>query len=119
MEILEMLGIRKDVPLATKHMDYTKLEGEAIRIFNRIIKYMDKNHIDDVMEFVGKKNIQNVTIVSKTKEHWIETVHRDKMRDVLRSKAIIRYGEELNDNFVEFLQVSPDHDEIIMASKFK
>lgn len=44
-EIMENLGIVEDIPPSTKHIDYNKLEGQSIRIFNRIIKYMKKNEI--------------------------------------------------------------------------
>lgn len=119
LKIMEDLGITEDIPPATKHLDYNKLEGPAIRIFNRIIRYMKTNEIIDVIEFLHKENCELIDVVSKTKQDKIETIQAAKLRDVLRSKDIIQYGEDLDDNFIEFLELSPEFNKIIMIRKLK
>lgn len=118
-KIMEDLGIVEDIPPATKHLDYNKLQGPAIRIFNRIVRYMKTNEIIDVIEFLHKENCELIDVVSKTKQDKIETIQAVKLRDVLRSKDIIQYGEDLDENFIEFLELSPEYNDIIMIRKLK
>jgi len=41
------------------------------------------------------------------------------MREILQDKKIIPYGEELNEEFVDFLSLNDDFDTIIMLNKFR
>jgi hypothetical protein len=118
-EIMEDLGISEDIPPSTRHMDYNKLEGPSIRIFNRIIKYMKRHKISDVVDFLCKENWDLIEVVGKEKRDNIQVIEATKMRDILRNKDIIGYGEDLNDNFAEFLEVSPEYSNIIMVRKLK
>jgi hypothetical protein len=40
VHVFENLGIREDIPKSTKFMNFEVLDGDGIRIFNRIIKYL-------------------------------------------------------------------------------
>ena len=117
--ILDTLGIKEDIPPPNKNLDFSKLQPNSIRIFNKIIAYVQENKIDYIDDFIGKKNIEQISIISKTKEHKIETITANKLREVLREKQIIDYGEDLDENFVEFLEVNPKYENIIMISKLK
>lgn len=117
--VLEKLGITENMPTNTKYLNYSKLQPSAIRIFNKIIRYMDTHDMNDIVEFLRKENLEVVDVVSKNKEDKIQIIQSIKLRDVLRSKDIIKYGEDLDDNFKEFLGVSHDHEDIIMIRKFK
>jgi len=119
LKILEDLGIFEDVPPSNKHLDYNKLEGPAIRIFNEIIRYMKTNEIIDTLEFINKDNCDLIEVVGKDKSDTIQVIQALKLRDVLRSKDIINYGDDLNENFTEFLEVSPEYSDIIMIRKLK
>lgn len=117
--ILEDLGIKEDAPSTSKLLDYSKLEPNSIRIFNRIIYYLKEQNIDNLDDFIGKENIDIIKIISKTKEHSIETVTAANLRQVLRDKNITNHGEDLDENFIEFLEVDPSHSDTIMVKKFK
>lgn len=116
---LTSLGIHEDFPQPTKQLDFANLEGSAIRKFNKIIKYMKENDMTEVSDLIQKNNIDMFTVVSKTKEHIIQTISAEKFKDILKSKNILEAGEELDENFVEFVQVSKEHDDIIMVSKLQ
>lgn len=119
LDIMNDLGISENLPPSNKHMDYKKLEGPSIRIFNRIINYMKTNEIMDIINFLNKENLDLIEVVGKDKQDTIETIQALKLRDILRDKDIINYGEELDDNFIEFLEVSPQYNDIIMIRKLK
>lgn len=81
--ILAKLGIEDEKPVSTKHLDYSKLTGNSIRIFNKINHDMNELEIEDVAEFIGKDNLELVEVVTKTKTEQVETIHAHKMRTVL------------------------------------
>lgn len=117
--LLENLGIKEDTPSKNKFLDYSKLEPNSVRIFNRIIIYLKDNNIQTVEDFIGKENIEQTTIVSKTKEYVIETVPTVKLRQIFRDKNIINNGEDIDENFIDFLEVSSDHGDTIMIKKLQ
>lgn len=58
-------------------------------------------------------------MISKQKQHNIQVISDLKMREILQDKKIIPYGEELNEEFVDFLSLNDDFDTIIMLNKFR
>jgi len=58
-------------------------------------------------------------VISKQKQHNIQVISDLKMREILQDKKIIPYGEELNEEFVDFLSLNDDFDTIIMLNKFR
>ena len=72
--VMNKLGIYEDIPKPNKTIDYLKLEGRTIRIFNRIIKYLKENDIYEVLNIIPKDEIDLFTVVSKDKEIVIETI---------------------------------------------
>ena len=116
--IMKGLGIVEDFPASTKTIDYFQLEGRTIRIFNRIIGYMKECDISDCIDIIPKEEIDLFTVVSKDKERMVETIRTFKFRDLLRSKDIINYGEELEEQFLELLVINENHKDIILLQKF-
>ena len=60
--LLNNLGIEEKLPKSTLQLDYKRLKGPEIRIFNRIIRYVN-DHLDfDDKEFavklIGEHNIE-------------------------------------------------------------
>ena len=96
-----MLGIDERLPKSSPHLNFKILKGETIRLLNKIIEYMNVNKIDTVEEFWGVDNIESNTI------HWI------KLRGILRDYKIIPFGEELNEDFIDFLSVNEDYSDLI------
>mmetsp|Transcript_29706 Transcript_29706/g.34033 ORF Transcript_29706/g.34033 Transcript_29706/m.34033 type:complete len:284 (-) Transcript_29706:65-916(-) len=116
-QVLSKLGIEDEKPVSTKHLNFSKLTGSSIRIFNKINHDMNENEIDDVCVFLGKHNLDLVEVVARDKAETVEAITPIKLRDVLRQKGIINYGQDLDDDFIDFVSVGDD--EIIIMRKFK
>lgn len=66
--IFHSIGVRDPMPVTSNRMDFNKLKGPSIRLFNKIIKYLEKtNEIDDVEAFLGHDKIDSIEVVSKGK----------------------------------------------------
>lgn len=117
--LLSNLGIHEKLPESTAHLDYTRLTGPSIRIFNRIIKYMEKHQISSITEFLGESNIEHYEVVSKEKHHKIQVINDQKFRDVLRLVEIIPFGEDLNEEVSDFLAINDDFEDLLMINKLK
>ncbi|CAI2360161.1 unnamed protein product [Moneuplotes crassus] len=118
IDVLSTLGIKEDIPVGNKYMDYHTLEPTAIRIFNLINEYMEKNMIGIPKEIFPPKMISVVNCVSKNKKEDLEVIDFIKVRNFLREKEIIRYGEDLDENFKNFLEMDPHHEDLMMMRKF-
>ena len=82
--ILTQLGILEDIPKGTKNFNYNDLSGCGIRIINKIIGEMKKDKITDVVEFIGKENIEMKEVVAKNKSEVIEIISAEKFLSILR-----------------------------------
>ena len=117
---MKNLGIEEKIPKSTPQLNYEKLKGPGIRIFNRIIKYMNENDLETVDELWRSEDIlETYEVISKTKTHNIEVIHVDHFRDLLRKISIVPFGEELDDDFKEFLELNEEYDHLIMVKKLK
>jgi hypothetical protein len=114
---MSKLGITEDLPKSTRHLDYTKLKGPTIRVFNSIIQYMDINHIYSIIELIGEDNIDSYEVVSKEKQHKIQVISSKTLRNKLREIGIIPFGEDLNDDFIDFLVLNDEFEDLIMLNK--
>lgn len=99
-------------------MVYEDLEPSAIRLFNSIIEDMEINNIDSPKDFLDKNLISKISWVSKNKQEDVEVVDFTKLRTFLCDKGIVWYGKDLDENFKDFLEMSPMHDDIMMVRKF-
>ena len=102
-ELLIKLGIEDEKPVPTKHLNYSKLTGPSIRIFNKINHDMNEQEIEDIEDFIGKENLDTIEIVTKNKTENIEMITPIKLREVLQEKDIINYGQDLDDEFISKL----------------
>ena len=119
VDIMGDLGIYEDVPRPTAQLDYSQLEGPTIRIWNRIVRYMKQNDINDMNELIQPNEVDMLNIVSKDKEHVVRVVQKSKFEDILLSKDIIRHRGQLEDRFIELVQLSPDHSDVLTLKKLQ
>lgn len=60
------IGVIEPLPKSTNRLNYEALKGPSVRLFNKIIKFLDNHGLeDDVEEFLGTNNIETYEIVSK------------------------------------------------------
>lgn len=119
VKTFEILGIREDVPQVYKGMNFDTLTGSAIRVINRILKYMNENNIQDIHILVEPCELKAVTVVSKKGEWKVETVALSDFETFLKQKKIIDYSEHLDDRLVELFQLSNDHDDMLVVKKIE
>ena len=64
--ILADIGVVDQLPSSTSKLDFTKLTGPSIRLFNKINTYLEKNQLVDQIEiFIGESNLEAYEVVSK------------------------------------------------------
>lgn len=114
IHVFEKLGINEILPKTTKFLNFEVLDGESIRIVNRIIKNLDDHNIKNVHSWLPKEHIESFSIISKDKDHLVETMKVSNLTTFLADLKITNYGEELNERFVELIELSHDHDDYIM-----
>ena len=119
IEIMKELKINEDIPPPSKYLDFSKLTGNSIRIFNKIINYMQNNKINEIESFVGKEKIDIIDFVSQKKQDSIQTITSEVFWDILLSKDIIRFKDELDENIIDFLSVGEQYPDILMIRKLK
>lgn len=102
--LLSNLGIEDEKPASNKHLDYSKLSGEAIRIFNKINHDMNEHNLDELEDFLGKQNLDKIEAVIGGKTQTLDVLTATKLKDILKDKGIINYGQDLDDDFIRKLQ---------------
>lgn len=80
---------------------------------------MEKENVKDIEDWLPQGIIEPFQVVSRNKEHQVGTIYVDKFKKFLSEKKIISNGQELNEFLVEFLELSPHHDHLIMVKKLK
>lgn len=98
--LLSNLDICDEKPESNKHLDYSKITANTIRIFNKIDHDMIQLGIKEVADFIGKKNLEQLDVEIKGQVQQLEVVRPTKLADVLREKGIINYGQDLDEDFV-------------------
>ena len=86
IQVLKRLGIVEDMPPASKYMNYDKLSGREIRIFNKINNYMQTHNIADVLGIFSPGDTYKIVVQAKDKQEEIDVIHEDKLEAVLKSK---------------------------------
>ena len=102
-EVLLKIGIEDEKPAPTKHLNYSKLTGPMIRIFNKINHDMNELEFEWLEDFIGESNLDTIEIVTKNKSENIQVITPIKLREVLQEKGIINYGQDLDDEFISKL----------------
>jgi len=82
-----------------------------------MIKKMKNLETDDIHDLLPSDLIQPFQVVSKSKTHSVETIQVETFREYLIKSKILHFGEELSDALIEFLELSPDHDHLLMIKK--
>lgn len=113
----EILGIREDIPAVYHGMNFSTLTGPAIRVVNRILKYMSERNLQDSRSLLEPCGFKTVTVVSKKGERRIETVALSDFETFLKQNKIIDYGEHVDDRLVELFQLSNDHDDMLVVNR--
>ena len=72
----------------------------------------------ELEEFIPEDAQDPIIVISKEKEQHINTISRDKMKELLLSRKLIPLGDDLDEVFVEFLQLSDQHDHLLFIKKF-
>jgi hypothetical protein len=93
------MGITENLPESNRHLDYSSLGFGSIRLFNKIIDFMDTHGVQSLEEFLGKDNIDHYDVVSQKKTEKIQIVKNTKLRDLLAAKGLHPYGQDLDDRF--------------------
>lgn len=119
LNIFSKLGIHEDIPEPTRMLNFDIFQADCIRIYNRIIHSMEKEQVQDVQDWLSADLIEPFQIVSRDREHNVPVIYVKKFHQFLCDKQILSFGEELNEYFVEFLELSPHHDHLIMLKKLK
>ena len=100
--------------------DYFLLSGPVIRILNKINFVMELQKDSDIMEFIGEeyyksveiengsiKNIKNLDEKNNnTTLHLV--VDPIDFRKILAQKKIINFGEDIDDDFLDFISIGSD-----------
>lgn len=114
-KILSKLGIKEDIPQSTKFLSFDKLTVPAVRVFNRIINYIQNQQAVSSVRDLLKDKIQIKTVVSKDKEFTVETISTQEFEAVLKDKKILKRHEEVPEEFNDFIELSPNAEDIIMV----
>lgn len=117
IEAFEKLEIYEDVPKDTAFLKFSILSTPAVRLFNRINKYLSKKDISNFEDILPKDIINPIEVVSKSKTHNVDAVKISDLRSFFTQQKILSYGEEICEKFIEFLQISPEYDDVIMLKK--
>ena len=102
--LLTNLDIWDEKPLSSKHLDYSKITANTVRIFNKIHHDMVQQELTEVADFIGKQNIEKLEVEIGGSLQQLEVIHANKLGDVLRDKGVINYGQDLDEDFVGKLQ---------------
>ena len=62
---------------------------------------------------------KNIILFLNQNNHQVDIIQSIKLRDILRNYKIIPFGEDLNEDFTNFISLSDDFWELIFINKFK
>ena len=78
---------------------------------------MKENDIHEVSKLIQRNEMDLLNVISKNKEHLIQVIQIVKFQDIMRSKDIIKSGEEFTEKFIDLVQLNDDHDDVIVINK--
>lgn len=70
-------------------------------------------------QFLGNENLEFIEVVSPIKTEKVAVINYIKLRNILREKGIIPYGEDMDEDFQLLLSLSSNREDLIMLRKFK
>lgn len=80
---------------------------------------MENNKIEEVTKLLRRSMVKKIAVESATKYALVQTVWVNHLTKLFRGIGILSPHEDLDDEFVNFLELSPDEDDIIMIAKLK
>ena len=111
--------------------DYSLFSGSVIRILNKINFVMKLQKDSDIMEFIGEEYYKSVEIENgsikniknfdeknndnNTNLHLV--VDPIDFRKILAQKKIINFGEDIDDDFLDFISIG--FDQLVDLRKLK
>ncbi|CAI2365025.1 unnamed protein product [Moneuplotes crassus] len=119
VSVLANYGCYELFPKSNKHINYRRMDGATIRIFNRIIAIMDREKHETIEDFLGESNITYIEVVSPSRTEKIGVVNHLKFRGILRDKAVIPYGEDLDEELQVLLCLNSNREDLLMLRKMK
>ena len=118
IEIFSSVGIFEKLPANRKYIDYIKIDGPRIRLFNKINQNLIRENYD-IVDFIGLKNIEKINLISSSKEYHLQVVKVNTFANILCDKKIIRNGKYLDEEFLDLITVSQSCDNYVLISKLK
>lgn len=119
IEMMSHAGIKEDFPLQKGRLEYEKLKGPSIRTFNKIIEYLKENNVTNILDILPHHSLKTVEIVAKNRTVKTQTISAKILTSLLRGVQIIKPSEDLDQDFIDFIEISPDYDNIIMVNTLK
>jgi hypothetical protein len=98
--LLTKMGIEDEKPRPSKHLDYSKITGPTIRIFNSLNHDMNKLGQEDLTDFLEEKNLGYTDAEIGGQIQKLLVIDQIKLRKVLQEKMIINYGQDLDEDFI-------------------
>lgn len=96
---LSEIGIKENLPPSNKQLDYTYLDFDSIRLFNKINRFLDEKQIPSVEELIGEQNFEAYEVVSATKTSKLQIIHISKLAKILVEKELFPPGHDLPERF--------------------
>lgn len=116
-KFLADLGIKENIPKSDRHFSFEILEPVDIRLFNRIINYLNFNEVDRFDKILKPEYISTVHLISKNKEQEVKVISFNSLQKFLKEVKIMKPSEDLSDTFTEFLELSHENSELCMIRK--
>lgn len=95
--LLVHLGIEDLKP--TKHLDYSSLTANVIRLFNSISSKLQTTS-QNLCQFLGNDNLKSVEISTSQGENLYLVIDPVDLRKILAKSKIINFGEDLDEEFL-------------------
>mmetsp|Transcript_18578 Transcript_18578/g.18263 ORF Transcript_18578/g.18263 Transcript_18578/m.18263 type:complete len:91 (+) Transcript_18578:1-273(+) len=82
---------------------------------------MEENKIDGITKILRKSMFKNFQVeVTQTKRtEFVPTIDAERLSKLFRGLEIIDPSEDLDEEFISFLELSPDKENFIMIAKLK
>ena len=106
------------MPVNRKYIDYTKLDGPRIRLFNKINENLTRENYG-IIDFIGLESIEKLNLISSNKKYHLQVVKVSTFAKILRDKRIICYGQDVDEEFLDLITVSLSCDNYVHISKLK
>lgn len=119
IKMMSHSGIKEDFPPKKGRLNYEKLKGPSIRTFNKIIEYLKENNVTNISDILPQHCLKTVEIVAKNRTVKTQTISAKHLTSLLRGIEVIKPNEDLDQDFIDFIEISPEYDNIIIVNTLK